>query len=243
MSPLQTIVPANLTSLWREEDAVINWSQQVIAEPERTYLVEHLELVETYMDCVDQLRQKAPREDYHTALMGLFLRSFDALSRCVRSALSGDYTCSAMMARDLLETQFLISYLQEDPERPTKWLRADSKQLKEAYKAVKIREALDERDGLKGQKRREHYAVLSSIAHPTPTAFQMKDDGSGLMRNGPHRNADLLEGCLQEAARQSMLLGVCLVVYAHDVPNGPTSSSRLSLLLQKNRAVYFGSGE
>lgn len=82
---------------------------QVIAEPDRTYLVDHLELIETYKDCVDQLRKKAPSSSYHHAYMGLFLRTFDAFSRCVRSALSGDYTGSAMMARDLLETQFLIS--------------------------------------------------------------------------------------------------------------------------------------
>jgi hypothetical protein len=95
MSLVKSIVPANLTSLWRQEDAVISWSLQVIAEPERAYLMEHLELVETYMDCVDQVRQKAPSGDYHRAYMGLFLRSFDALSRCVRSALSGPvaYLC------------------------------------------------------------------------------------------------------------------------------------------------------
>lgn len=243
MSLVKSIVPANLTSLWRQEDAIINWSLQVISEPDRAYLMEHLQLVETYMDCVDQLRQKAPSGDYHRAYMGLFLRTFDSLSRCVRSALSGDYTCSAMMARDLLETQFLISYLQDDQESPGKWLRADQRELKAAYKAVKIREALDKRDGFKGQKRREHYSVLSAIAHPTPIAFQMKADGAGLMRNGPQNSPDFLEGCLQEAARQTMLLGVCLVLYAHDVPDGPTSSSRLSLLLQKNRAIYFGSGE
>lgn len=243
MSQVKPIIPANLSSLWREEDSVINWSLQIIAEPDRTYLVDHLELVEVYMDCVDQLRQKAPTGDYHSAYMGLFLRSFDSLGRCVRSALSGDYTCSAMMARDLLETQFLISYLQDDPKRPVEWLHADPKQRKKVYKPVEIRQALDARDGFKERKREQHYGVLSGIAHPTPMSFQVKVDGKGRLGSGPQRNPDLLEGCLQEAARQVMLLGACLALYALEVPDGEVSSSRLSLLLQKNRAVYFGANE
>ena len=244
MPAIKPIIPTNLKLLWAEEDAVMGWSMQMMADPDRTYLLDHLELVETYMDCIGQLRQQSQHGDYHWVFMGLFLRTFDAFGRCVRSALSGDYTTSAAMARDLLETQFLISYLQDDPERPEQWLRATKKELKETFSPWKIRVELDKRDGFKEQKRKASYDLLSVAAsHPTPMSFQMKADSNGKLGCGPQRNPDLLEGCLQEAARQAMMLGACLVLYAVEFPDGDKASSRLSLMLQKLRSVYFGSGE
>lgn len=101
------------------------WAASKIAEKE--YLQDHFELIETYMDCVDMVRQAGPSAERHIALQGLFLRTFDALSYCVRSAMSGNYTGSAMYARDVLETQFLLSYLFDEQGRPEEWLAIDPK--------------------------------------------------------------------------------------------------------------------
>jgi hypothetical protein len=61
------------------------------------------------MDCVDIVRQSELSGDRHIAIVGLFLRAFDASSYCVRGAMSGNYTGSVMYTRDLLKTQFLLN--------------------------------------------------------------------------------------------------------------------------------------
>jgi len=116
------------------------------------------------MDCVDEIRRRVSSGERHTALAGLFLRTFDSMSYCIRSAVSGNYTGSGMYARDLLETQFLIEFLLAEPGRPEHWLNADSKALKTQYSPLSIRMELDKRNGFTKEKRRQAYAALSSLA-------------------------------------------------------------------------------
>ena len=151
MSKLKTVVPQNLTRLWAAEDEIMKWATEVVGSEE--YLQDHLEMIESYMDCVEMVRKAGPSGNRHIALVGLFLRTFDAASYCVRSAMSGNYTGSAMYARDLLETQFLLSYLMDEPGRPEAWLSSDPKATPDEYKPVVVRKYLDKRDGYSKQKR------------------------------------------------------------------------------------------
>ncbi|WP_218820783.1 hypothetical protein, partial [Haematobacter missouriensis] len=174
------------------------------------------------------------------ALCGLFLRSFDGLSQCVRSAMSGIFTGSVMFARDLLETSFLISFLMSEPGRPEAWLKADARTVKRTYAPLSIRKALDDRDGFFEMKRKAHYDRLSQLTHPTPFALDLKRDGQGLIHSGPIKQIELLKACLEEAAIASILLGECLLRYCRDeVANGRSLSSRLSIALQRTREVYL----
>lgn len=240
MPKLSEIVPKNLARLWAAEDGLMAWATSVVASEE--YLQDHLELIEAYMDCVEMVRRSRPAGDRHIALVGLFLRTFDASSYCVRSAMSGNYTGCAMYARDILETQFLLNYLLEKPGRPEAWLSTDPQTRPDEYQPVTIRKYLDKRDGFVEKKRMQSYRTLSTLgSHPSPGGLELKRDGGKAIRNGPFKQRDTLEQCIQEAARVvlplcGMLHGYCIA----EVKNGTRISSRLALILQRTHAKYFG---
>ena len=106
MAKVSSPLPEILSLLWRAEDDLLPWAASIISE--EVYLQDHLELIVAYMDCANEVRTNSGSTDRHIALVGLFIRSFDSMSHCVRSAMTGNYTGSAMYARDLLETEFLL---------------------------------------------------------------------------------------------------------------------------------------
>ena len=239
MPKLDNVVPQNLARLWAAEDEMMAWAAIVFASEE--YLQEHLELIEAYMDCIEMVRRSAPSGNRHVALVGLFLRTFDASSYCVRSAMSGNYTGCAMYARDLLETQFLLGYLLDEPGRPEAWLSSDPTSSPEEYKPVVIRKYLDERDGFTERKREKSYKALSTLgAHPSAGGLELKRDGGKAIHSGPFKQRDTLEACIQEAARVVLPLSELLHDYCvSEVENGANITSRLSLILQRTRQKYF----
>lgn len=239
MPKLNNVVPQNLTRLWTGEDEMITWATEVVASEE--YLQDHLGLIEAYMDCVERVRKFGPSGNRHIALVGLFLRTFDASSYCLRSAMSGNYTGSAMYARDILETQFLLDYLMDEPNRPEAWLSSDPRTTPGKYKPVVVRKYLDNRDGFVGQKRMKSYKALSTLgAHPSPGGLELKRDGGRAIRSGPFKQRETLERCIQEAARVVLPLCELLLFYcASEVENGRNMTSRLSLILQRTQTKYF----
>lgn len=240
MPKLKDVVPSNLTRLWAAEDEMLAWATNVVASEE--YLQDHLEMIESYMDCVEMVRRSGPSGNRHIALVGLFLRTFDASSYCLRSAMSGNYTGCAMYARDILETQFLLSYLLDKPGRPEAWLSSDPRTYRIDYKAVKIREYLDNRDGFVEKKRMQSYMALSALgAHPSPRGLELKRDGGKAIHSGPFKQRDTFEQCIQEAAR--VVLPLCGMLHDYciaEVNDGKNLSSRLALILQRTREKYLG---
>ncbi len=219
------------------------WAEEVLASED--YLSDHLDLIEAYMDCVDQVRRKGLRTERFIAICGLHLRTFDAFGHCLRAAVSGNYSGCAMYARDLLETAFLIDYLLDEPGRPETWLRSDPDTAYKSYKPAAIREALDRRDGFKTMKRRDHYRMLSALgAHPTPSAFNLKRDATQTINFGPFKQADMVKECVQEAAKLAVVLGGRLQHYCIlEFPDGELLSSRLSIVLQRMEEKYFSRGQ
>ncbi len=215
------------------------WATKVMASEE--HLQDHLELIEAYMDCVETVRRMRPSGDRHVALVGLFLRTFDAASYCLRSAMSGNYTGSAMYARDILETQFLLSYLLDERGRPEAWLLSDPKKSPEEYKPVVIRKYLDNRDGFTERKREQNYKALSVLGtHPSPGGLELKRDGTKSIRSGPFKQRDTFIQCIQEAARvilplSGMLRGYCVA----EIKDGRKFSTRLALILQRTKEKYL----
>jgi hypothetical protein len=229
----------NLQSLWAEEDRLVQWAKaQIEAEP---YLIDHLDLIETYMDCVEAVRKRLPKGERFVALGGLFLRTFDSMGHAVRAAMSGNYTGCVMYCRDLVETGFLLNYLTDDDARPAAWLNSDIETARKEYKPVTVRMALDKRDGFAEKKREEHYKRLSVLgSHPTPQAFAVKRDGTRKLNSGPFKHRELLEECVQEIAIAALLLAGILVDFCNETTHGSKVSSRLSLVLQRTREKYFG---
>lgn len=239
MNRITSPIPENLLSLWKEQDNLLDWSQQVVSKD--VCLQDHLELVEAYMSTVDSVRRCAPLGNRHFALCGLFMRTFDSLAQCARFALTGNYSGSAIYARDLLETLFLIDYLMEDIDRPEAWLASDNKTRREKFNPGVVRDALDKRDGYKEGKRLAHYKILSEMgAHPTPASFSLKKDGAQQLRTGPFRQVNLLEACLQEAAIMTSELARILLRYCRsEIADSAQITSRLSVLQQRTVEKYF----
>lgn len=239
MSTMKDAVPKNLMCLWGTEDETLVWATEVVAS--ENYLQDHLQLIETYMDCVNMVRQSANNDKRSIALVGLFLRTFDASSYCLRSAMSGNYTGSAMYARDILETQFLLNYLLDAPGRPEEWLRSDPKNPPKEYNPVEIRKKLDERDGFEEKRRMESYKAFSVLgAHPNPGGFELKRDSARRIHAGPFKQRETLELCIQEAARAVLPLCEMLRDYCiSEIRNGEILSSPLALILQRTREKYF----
>jgi hypothetical protein len=239
MPKFTNAMPPHLTSLWVAEDEMMAWATSVVAS--ENYLQDHLGMIEAYMDCIQMVRMSGVSGDRHIALVGLFLRTFDASSYCLRSAMSGNYTGSAMYARDILETQFLLSYLLDKVGRPEKWLSTDPKTSPEEFKPVVIRKYLDKRDGFLEQKRMQSYKVLSTLGtHPSPGGLELKRDGGKAIRTGPFRQRDTLEQCIQEAARVALPLCGMLVDFCNtEVKEGDQMSSPLAVILQRTNEKYF----
>ena len=236
---MRSAIPDNLRRLWASEDALIAWSETVLAST--PYLLDHVDLIEAYMDCVQSTRQALPVGLRHVAIGSLYIRQFDSLSHGLRATLSGNFTGCAMYARDLVETEFLLDYLLDQPGRPEAWLSCDSAAERNNFSPRVVREALDKRDGFKERKRKLRFDLLSKMgSHPTPTALELKRDGMRMIQSGPFKNTRHLEACIQELARAVASGGGTLVSYCNaEVKNGKSRSSRLALTLQKTFANHF----
>jgi len=61
-----------------------------------------------------------------------------------------------------------------------------------------------------------------------------------MLHNGPFKQRDTLEQCIQEAARVILPLAVLLVDICNtEIHNGEIIASRLALILQRTREKYF----
>ena len=104
----------------------------------------------------------------------LGIRLFNAAASGVKLALSGYYQTAFQQARDILETGFLLDYFRTFPESVAAWRTADRATRRELFEPVKIREALDKRDGDTQMRRAEQYRKLSELAsHATWRGFAM----------------------------------------------------------------------
>ena len=230
---LRGAIPENLHRLWAEEDALIKWADGIIAsEP---YLVEHVDLIEAYLDCIEAVRVAIPEGERHIALCGLHLRQFDSMSHALRAAMSGNYVGCVMYARGLVETEFLIDFLMEEAGRPEEWLSSDPGTAREKFGANSVRIALDKRDGFMERKRKKRFDMLSAMGcHPRPSGLDLKRDGTRAINVGPFKQAKVLEACIQELARAALSGSKRLLQYCRsEIPSGSKRSSRLALAAQR----------
>jgi hypothetical protein len=236
-------LPDNFLRLWQAHDELIPWATEKISDVE--HLKDHVDLISTYMTGVKFAQESSVSSARHTAICGLLMRSFEMLSIGLRSCLSGSYHASAMAARDLIETAFLLDFLLDQPGEPERWLIADLSDLSGngKYSPRKVREYLDQRDGYTERKRKKHFDMLSTLgAHPTPYGFSLRRDGHGNINLGPFKQADLVRECIEELAKCTLSLMPSLIAYIDELPDYQPTQALLSLRLQKTRELYFRSG-
>jgi hypothetical protein len=184
------------------------------ADPE---LFRRLEMVQKAMTVIfGYTMEYTSRSEDETTMQLLGVRLFNAAPSGVKLALSGYYQTALQQARDIMETGYLLDYFRTSPEQRAVWKQADRRTRRRLFDPVKIRIALDIRDGDTTKKREAEYNKLSELAsHPTFRGFRLTTRG-GFGELGPFVEKINLMAWLQEMV---LRLGPAAVIYATQFPD------------------------
>ena len=226
-------IPENLSSLHRQEEHLSEEAAAIVAGDKRLAL--HLTVVERAMDLADILRQFPTDDEDMKVIQMLGMRMFNAFGASVKLALSGYVQNSALIMRDILETVFLVSLFRGDIAAIERWRVADKKERMKHFSPLRVREALDARDGFESKKRAELYELFSELAgHPTMKSVNMmrpKKDGDAVI--GPFIEATSLEAVLSEMGRLAIQAGEILDAFFPDKwTNGDASRAAFAEVKQ-----------
>lgn len=164
-------------------------------------LKSHAELINECLDFLDWLlRLQNHTDEEHLALLRLGVRCFNSCAAALRLIRCGHWQPAIMVTRDLLETQFLLDLLASDATKLREWMTLPERERNKRFQAVKVREALDARDGFTEKKRASRYKLLSAYgAHPTPEGTNIISP-NGMTQIGPFPNQKRLKGVIEELA-------------------------------------------
>jgi hypothetical protein len=160
------------------------------------------------MDLADVLRQfKTEDEDFKVVQM-LGLRLFNSFASSIKLMLSGYSQSSVMLLRDILETVFLLDFFRTNREAIAPWRLSDKQRRLKEFLPIRIREALDHRDGFKEKRREKMYDQFSELAaHPTMQSVAMLRPKGMDARNGPFIDPTALEAVASEMGRLAIQAG------------------------------------
>ena len=207
MTTRQEIIPANLKNLHVGEEQLREKALGIIAG--RRHLQLHLAIVEAAMDLADIFRRFDTRDEDLKVAQVLGMRTFNALGASLKLALSGYHQNSALILRDVLETVFLLNLFAGDRAFIEQWRKAGKKARMKSFSPVKVRQALDDRDGFSSKRRAEMYELFSELAaHPTmKSPWMMRPQKEGDAVIGPFMETTALEAVISEMGRLAVQVG------------------------------------
>jgi hypothetical protein len=205
-------IPDNISLLHDGEEALHQESLRRIAEmPD---LAAHLVMIEQAMNLMTALLPSSEVEDEDQLMVGnLGIRCFNALASCLKLMLSGYYQAATLQIRDLLETAFLLDHFSSDPALVTQWRTISDRDRKRLFSPFAVRDALDNRDGFQGMKRKAAYEQLCKLAgHATPEGAVMlaPDPSERTVHCGPFLENTALQAVISEAALTAIQAAGCL---------------------------------
>ena len=205
----------NLEGLHGEEERLRAESAKLIDANE--HLAAHMRLVQEAMNVFYALTKgHSHQADDELTIQMLGIRLFNGASSAVKLGMSGYYQTALDQVRDIIETSFLLDYFRTNPDKITIWKNADRRQRQDQFGPVKIRMALDDRDGFEQRKREEMYRLFSEHAsHATYRGFRMTTKDN-LGEIGPFLNAEILQALVEELAKH---FSYAAVVYRTHFPN------------------------
>lgn len=215
------IFPRRLANLHFGEETLRNNALILIAKSESMQL--HLSAVESAMDLADALRQFPTKDEDLKVIQLLGMRTFNAFGSALKLTLSGYSQNSALIMRDILETAFLINYFSGDRLLVERWRFASKKTRRKEFSPVKVREALDARDGFTTKKRSEIYDMFSELAgHPNMnSSLMMRPKRGDDAVIGPFMEVTTLDPTIAEMGRLAVQIGELLDLFIpKDWPNG-----------------------
>lgn len=207
MQSRPSALPDNLVSLHRAEESLREKALDIIANDERLKL--HIEMVEAVMALADMLRQFQTDDEDLKLIQLLAMRSFNAFAASMNLTLCGYAQNAALILRDVLETAFLLDLFRGERTQIARWRLADKKVRRRDFSPLKVRQALDTRDGQTSKKRAALYELFSELAgHPTMrSAWMMRPQKDGDAVIGPFVAGGTLEAVLSEMGRLAVQIG------------------------------------
>lgn len=215
------MIPEKLMRLHAGEETLRAKATELILSDVRLAL--HVEITEHTMDLGDRLRQLDSSDENLKVIQVLGMRMFNAFGAALKLALSGYAQNSALIMRDIMETAFLIDLFRGDRILIEQWRSADRKARMKDFSPVRVREALDKRDGFTFKKRAEAYELFSELAgHPTmKSAWMMRPHKDGDAVIGPFMEQTTLEAVLSEMGKLAVQAGELLdAFFPADWPQG-----------------------
>jgi hypothetical protein len=208
-----SVISAKLVGLHHCEEQLRAKALDVVQGDQRLQL--HLAVVEATMDLADVFRQLGTSDEDLKVIKILGMRTFNAFGASVKLALSGYGQNSALILRDVLETIFLIDYFAGDRTLIERWRLADKKARMKDFGPVKVREALDARDGFTKNRRFAVYEMFSELAgHPNmKSALMMRPLPDGDAVIGPFIEATSLEAVISEMGRLAIQVGEKIILF------------------------------
>ncbi len=204
------VLPTNLVNMhWREE-ALRNRALTLIAGDEKSRL--HFAVIEAAMDIADALRELETSEQDLKVIQLFSVRIFNAFSASIKLAMSGYNQNAALILRDVLETVFLLDYFASNKDMITRWRNADDTTRQREFRPIKVREALDGRDGNTSNMRHEMYKMFSILAgHPNMNSILMlRPVRGGDAIIGPFVEITGLQATIAEMGRLAVQVGAHL---------------------------------
>jgi hypothetical protein len=170
----------------------------------------HARMIERAMSMLDYMakRHVNSNEDELTLQM-LAVRLFNSGASSMKLLMGGYYQSAVMIMRDILETTFLLDYFHTHRDQIAVWRGCDERKRFREFGAMKIRIALDDRDGYTERKREVAYQLLCELgSHPTYKGFRMlMAKGSDVANVGPFFELSSFEAVLSELAKIMMQAG------------------------------------
>lgn len=160
------------------------------------------------------------QSDDELTLQFLGIRLFNTGACALKLGLSGYYQQAFALLRDVVEVGFLLNYFAYWPERVSEWKKSSDAEQKKKFGPVKIRIALDEREGNVEKKRAKAYETLSQYgSHATYKGFRMTTR-QNFGEVGPFVDETNLRAFIEEMA---LRLGPASVLYGTLFPGAPAN--------------------
>lgn len=211
---LRETATENLESLHTHEEGFRKQSLDYIKQNARLY--EHYAMSAISMNIIHALaitHQEISEDELTIQKLGL--RLFNNGATAIKLGLTGYYQRALDIIRDSIELVFLLDYFLTWPEQISVWSKASSKERKLNFSPVKIREALDSRDGFTEKKRHETYSIFSEYAtHASFDGFKLLVSKETNLHNiGPFSDVALLDTTMCELARHQCYAAAVFILH------------------------------
>jgi hypothetical protein len=218
-------LPENLDSLYKHEEELRTKSILEINADQN--LKDQLVIIQESINMIyDFTKFFETKKDMELTIQYLGARLFNSIVTAIKLMLSGYYQSSVMLQRDVLEIGFLLDYFLSDKAKIEEWKNSTPKERMEKFSPRLIRQALDNRDGFHGAKRRKIYKLMSEVAtHPTYEGFKLLAQ-NGKVNLGPFFNAKYLKNLVHELA---LRLPYFTFIYIRHFENLPAAFLKLQV--------------